>query len=65
MSNAYGTTGINVKNGQTIDGGGHILDIKGAGRTWVSGINTIEGVDLTAENLETLVTTNIANATVK
>ena len=49
MSNAYGTTGINVKNGQTIDGGGHTLDIKGAGGTWDSGINTTGGLikDLT------------------
>ncbi len=44
MSNAYGTTGINVKNGQTIDGGGNILDIKGAGGTWDSGINTTGGL---------------------
>lgn len=44
MSNAYGTTGINVKNGQTIDGGGNTLDIKGAGGTWDSGINTTGGV---------------------
>ena len=44
MSNAYGTTGINVTNGQTIDGGGHILDIKGAGGTWDSGINTTGGL---------------------
>lgn len=44
MSNAYGTTGINVKNGQTIDGNGHTLDIKGAGGTWDSGINTTGGV---------------------
>ena len=49
MSNAYGTTGINIKNGQTIDGGGHTLDIKGAGGTWDSGINTTGGLikDLT------------------
>lgn len=49
MSNAYGTTGINVTKGQTIDGGGHILDIKGAGGTWDSGINTTGGLikDLT------------------
>lgn len=49
MSNAYGTTGINVKNGQTIDGNGNILDIKGAGGTWDSGINTTGGLikDLT------------------
>ena len=44
MSNAYGTTGINVKNGQTIDGGGHVLDIQGAGGTWDSGINTTGGL---------------------
>ena len=49
MSNAYGTTGINVKNGQTIDGRGNTLDIKGAGGTWDSGINTTGGLikDLT------------------
>ncbi|MBQ6808685.1 MAG: hypothetical protein IJP07_05970 [Firmicutes bacterium] len=44
MSNAYGTTGINVKNGQTIDGSGNTLDIKGAGGTWDSGINTTGGL---------------------
>ncbi len=44
MSNAYGTTGINVDEGQTIDGGGYTLDIKGAGGTWDSGINTTGGV---------------------
>ena len=49
MSNAYGTTGINVKNGQTIDGAGHTLDIKGAGGTWDSGINTTGG---TIKNLK-------------
>lgn len=43
LSNAYGTTGINVKNGQTINGGGNTLDIKGAGGTWDSGINTTGG----------------------
>lgn len=43
MSNAYGTTGINVKNGQTIDGNGHTLDIAGAGGTWDSGISTTGG----------------------
>ena len=49
MSNAYGTTGINVTNGQTIDGNGNTLDIKGAGGTWDSGINTTGGLikDLT------------------
>ena len=44
MSNAYGATGVNVKYGQTIDGGGHTLDIKGAGGTWDSGINTTGGL---------------------
>ena len=44
MSNAYGKTGINVKNGQIIDGKGHTLDIKGAGGTWDSGINTTGGI---------------------
>ena len=44
MSNAYGTTGMNVKNGQTIDGNGFTLDIKGAGGTWDSGINTTGGL---------------------
>lgn len=44
MSNAYGTTGINVTKGQTIDGKGHVLDIKGAGGTWDSGINTTGGI---------------------
>jgi len=44
MSNAYGTTGINIKNGQTIDGNGFVLDIKGAGGTWDSGINTTGGL---------------------
>ena len=41
---AYGTTGINVKYGQTIDGNGYTLNIKGAGGTWDSGINTTGGV---------------------
>ena len=44
LSNAYGKTGINVKNGQTIDGGGYTLNIKGAGGTWDSGINTTGGL---------------------
>ena len=44
MSNAYGKTGISVKNGQTIDGNGYTLNIKGAGGTWDSGINTTGGV---------------------
>ena len=44
MSNAYGTTGINIKNGQMIDGAGKVLNIKGAGGTWDSGINTTGGL---------------------
>ena len=44
MSNAYGKTGINVKNGQTIDGNGYTLNIKGAGGTWDSGICTTGGL---------------------
>jgi hypothetical protein len=44
MSNAYGTTGINVKDGQAIYGNGKTLDIKGAGGTWDSGINTTGGL---------------------
>ena len=44
MSNAYGTTGINVTNGQTIDGNGNTLDIRGANGTWDSGINTTGGL---------------------
>ncbi len=43
LSNAYGKTGINVKNGQTIDGAGNTIDISGAGGTWDSGINTTGG----------------------
>lgn len=44
MSNAYGKTGINVTNGQAIDGNGHTINIRGAGGTWDSGINTTGGV---------------------
>lgn len=44
MSNAYGATGINVKNGQAINGNGNVLDIKGAGGTWDSGICTSGGL---------------------
>ncbi|MBQ5924305.1 MAG: hypothetical protein IIW97_03060 [Alistipes sp.] len=44
MSNAYGATGINVLFGQTIDGNGYTLNIKGAGGTWDSGINTTGGL---------------------
>ena len=44
MSSGYGTTGINIKTGQTIDGAGYTLDIRGAGGTWDSGINTTGGL---------------------
>ena len=44
MSNAYGATGINVKYGQAINGNGYTLNIKGAGGTWDSGINTTGGL---------------------
>ena len=51
MSNAYGATGLNITNGQTIDGNGYTIDIKGAGGTWDSGINmtggTIKNVTIT------------------
>ena len=43
MSNAYGTTGIRVKEGQVLDGNGYTLDVKGAGGTWDSGICTNGG----------------------
>lgn len=42
-SNGYGATGINVKDGQTIDGGGNTLNINGAGNTWDSGICVTNG----------------------
>ena len=44
LSNAYGATGLNVNNGQTIDGNGYALTIKGANGTWDSGINTTGGI---------------------
>ena len=43
-SNAYGVTGINVKNGQTIDGNGYTLRVTGAGSTWGSAISTTGGL---------------------
>lgn len=43
MSNAYGATGINIKNDQTLNGNGYTLDVKGAGGTWDSGINITGG----------------------
>jgi hypothetical protein len=44
MSNAYGRTGILVYDGQTIDGSGYTIDVKGAGGTWDSGICTSGGL---------------------
>ena len=44
QSNAYGATGLNVKKGNSIFGNGYTLDIKGAGGTWDSGINTTGGL---------------------
>ena len=38
MSNAYGTTGINVASGQDMYGNGYTLNIAGAGGTWDSGV---------------------------
>ena len=43
-SNAYGVTGINVMNGQTIDGNGYTLKVTGAGATWASAISTTGGL---------------------
>ena len=43
-SNAYGKTGINVKNGQTIDGNGFTLKVTGAGGTWGTAISTTGGL---------------------
>ena len=43
MSNAYGATGINILNNETLNGNGYTLDIKGAGGTWDSGINITGG----------------------
>ena len=42
-SNAYGATGINVLNGQTIDGGGNSISVNAWG-TWDSAISTTGGV---------------------
>ena len=43
-SNGYGVTGINIKNGQTIDGNGYTLKVTGAGATWASAISTTGGL---------------------
>ena len=51
LSNAYGKTGINVRDGQILDGNGKTLNIKGAGGTWDSGIcitsGTIKNITVT------------------
>ena len=41
-SSGYGSTGINILNGQTLDGGGNTLSVN-AGGTWDSAINTTGG----------------------
>lgn len=43
QSNAYGKTGINIKNGQTLDGAGHTFKVKNAGGTWDTAISTTGG----------------------
>ncbi len=43
MSNAYGKTGIVIKNGQVLDGNNKILAVKGANNTWDSGVCVIDG----------------------
>ena len=43
-SSDLGKTGVLVYNGQTIDGNGYKLDVKGAGGTWDSGICTSGGL---------------------
>ncbi len=51
QSNAYGATGINVQNGQVIDGQGNTLSVNGAGGTWDSGIcvgnGTVKNITVT------------------
>ena len=43
-SSAYGITGINVLNGQTIDGNGYTFKVTGAVNTWDSAISTTGGL---------------------
>ena len=43
QSNAYGTTGINILNGQTLDGNGYRLSIDGLNGTWDTAISTTGG----------------------
>ena len=43
QSNAYGKTGINILNGQTLDGAGHTFKVKNAGGTWDTAISTTGG----------------------
>ncbi len=42
-SNAYGATGLNIKDGQTIDGNGMTLKVEGANGTWDSAVNITSG----------------------
>lgn len=42
-SNAYGKTGLNVTNGQTIDGNGMTLSVSGATGTWDSAVSITGG----------------------
>ncbi len=43
LSNAYGSTGINILNGETLDGKGHTLTLSGLNGTWDSAINITGG----------------------
>ncbi len=43
QSNAYGATGINILNGQTLDGGNNTFGVSGANSTWDSAINITSG----------------------
>ena len=49
LSNAYGKTGINILNGETLDGKGHTLTLSGLGSKWDSAINITGG---TIKNLK-------------
>ncbi len=42
-SNAYGSTGINIKNGDTIDGNGKTFSVQNCGGKWDSAINITGG----------------------
>ncbi len=43
LSNAYGGTGINILNGQILDGGDNTLEVTGADGSWDSAINITGG----------------------